>query len=76
MWKEGRDQRKAFPHILRHSIATHLLDDYMDIRRVQHFLGHKGIASIQRFIPTSLTKDRSKRYEGIIQIASGIEDRE
>lgn len=57
--REARIKRHITPHMLRHTVATLLLRNGVDIRVVQEFLGHASIATTQRY--THVSKEHMVR---------------
>jgi site-specific recombinase XerD len=59
-------RKHVYPHLLRHSFATHMLEAGADIRTVQILLGHRSLDSTARY--THLTEARRARIRSPLDL--------
>ena len=57
--KQISTAKKRSPHILRHSFATHLMNNGADLNAVKELLGHSSLAATQVYTHNSIEKLRS-----------------
>ena len=57
--KDAKITTDITPHTLRHSFATHLIQNGADLKSVQEMLGHADISSTQIYVDSSVNKIRN-----------------
>lgn len=65
--RDGKNKRKVFPHALRHTGLTDMLDQGFNVREVQEMAGHKSLKTTSIYLsvrPESLRAKMKNRKLG------------
>jgi len=66
------NSERITPHVLRHSIATHLLDGGADIQVIRELLGHSSLAATQIYTHNSIEKLKQSYRDALPDLDSDI----
>jgi integrase/recombinase XerD len=69
--KKAGIKKKISVHTLRHSYATHLLEQGVNIRTIQRYMGHKSLETTMRYLHLT-RKGQEDAYEIINSLMSGF----
>lgn len=64
--------KRVYPHLLRHSIGTHMVDADIDLRQIQEFLGHAQISTTLWYTQVSIEKKRQALEKAGIKTTKNV----